>query len=136
MIQRIQSIWLLLASIVAFLTLKLSFYSGTYLPDNLYHQLNGTENLRLTIPTIALGVLTLVTIFVFKNRVTQLWLSLAAIILDMVIIFLYYQTVKDFTRGDYAITAALHILIIIALALAMWGINKDEKLIKESNRFR
>ena len=136
MIQRIQSIWLLVASIVAFLTLKLSFYSGTYLPDNLYHQLNGTENLRLTIPTIALGVLTLVTIFMFKNRVTQLWFSLAAIVLDIVIIFLYYQTVKDFTRGDYAITAALHVVIIIVLALAMRGINKDEKLIKESNRFR
>ena len=136
MIQRIQSVWLLVASIVTFLTLKLSFYSGTYLPDNLYHQLNGTENLKLMIPTIALGVLTLVTIFIFKNRVTQLWLSLAAIILDLVIIFLYYQTVKDFTRGDYAITAALHVIIIIALALAMRGINKDEKLIKESNRFR
>ena len=136
MIQRIQTIWLLVASIVAFLTLKLSFYSGTYLPDNLYHQLNGTENLRLMIPTIALGVLTLVTIFMFKNRVTQLWFSLAAIVLDLVIIFLYYQTVKDFTRGDYAITAALHIVIIIAVALAMRGINKDEKLIKESNRFR
>ena len=136
MIQRIQTIWLLVASIVAFLTLKLSFYSGTYLPDNLYHQLNGTENLRLMIPTIALGVLTLVTIFMFKNRVTQLWFSLAAIVLDLVIIFLYYQTVKDFTRGDYAITAALHIVIIISVALAMRGINKDEKLIKESNRFR
>ena len=136
MIQRIQSVWLLIASIVAFLTLKLSFYSGTYLPDNLYHQLNGTENLRLMIPTIALGVLTLVTIFMFKNRVTQLWFSIAAIILDMVILFLYYQTVKDFTQGDYAITAALHAIIIIALALAMRGINKDEKLIKESNRFR
>ena len=136
MIQRIQSVWLLIASIVAFLTLKLSFYSGTYLPDNLYHQLNGTENLRLMIPTIALGVLTLVTIFMFKNRVTQLWFSLAAIVLDIVIIFLYYQTVKDFTRGDYAITAALHVVIIIVLALAMRGINKDEKLIKESNRFR
>ena len=136
MIQRIQSVWLLIASIVAFLTLKLSFYSGTYLPDNLYHQLNGTENLRLMIPTIALGVLTLVTIFMFKNRVTQLWFSLAAIVLDIVIIFLYYQTVKDFTRGDYAITAALHVVIIIVLVLAMRGINKDEKLIKESNRFR
>ncbi len=136
MIQRIQSIWLLVASILSFLTLKLSFYSGTYLPDNLYHQLNGTENIKLMIPTIALGVLTLVTIFMFKNRVTQLWFSLAAMVLDLVIIFLYYQTVKDFTRGDYAITAALHIVIIIMLTLAMRGINKDQKLIKESNRFR
>ena len=136
MIQRVQSVWLLVASIVAFLTLKFSFYSGTYLPDNLYHQLNGTENLKVMIPTIGLGVLTLVTIFMFKNRVTQLWFSLAAIVLDLVIIFLYYQTVKDFTRGDYAITAALHVIIILVLALAMRGINKDEKLIKESNRFR
>ena len=136
MIQRIQSVWLLVASIVAFLTLKLSFYSGTYLTDNLYHQLNGTENLKVMIPTIGLGVLTLVTIFMFKNRVTQLWFSLAAIVLELVIIFLYYQTVKDITRGDYAITAALHVIIILALALAMRGINKDEKLIKESNRFR
>lgn len=136
MIQRIQSVWLLVASIVTFLTLKLSFYSGTYLPDNLYHQLNGTENLTLMIPTIGLGVLTLITIFLFKSRPTQLWLSLVAIVLDLVLIFLYYRATTDFTKGDYAITAALHIIIIVALVLAVRGINKDEKLIKDSNRLR
>jgi len=136
MIQRIQSVWLLIASIVSFLTLKLSFYSGTYLPDNLYHQLNGKENLTLMIPTIALGMLSFITIFLFKSRPTQMWLSLVAIILDLVIIFLYYRATKDFTKGDYAITAALHIIVIIALVLATRGINKDEKLIKDSNRLR
>ena len=136
MIQRIQSIWLLVASVVTFLTLKLSFYSGTYLPDNLYHQLNGTENMMLMIPTIGLGVLTLITIFLFKNRVTQLWLCMVAILLDLVLIFLYYRETKDFTRGDYAITAVLHLIIIAALILAASGINKDEKLIKDSNRLR
>ena len=136
MIQRIQSVWLLIASIVSFLTLKLSFYSGTYLPDNLYHQLNGKENLTLMIPTIALGMLSFITIFLFKSRPTQMWLSLVAIILDLLIIFLYYRATKDFTKGDYAITAALHIIVIIALVLATRGINKDEKLIKDSNRLR
>ena len=136
MIQRIQSVWLLVASIVTFLTLKLSFYSGTYLPDNLYHQLNGTENLTLMIPTIALGMLSLITIFLFKSRPTQLWLSLVAIVLDLVLIFLYYRATKDFTKGDYAITAVLHIVIIVSLVLASRGINKDEKLIKDSNRLR
>ena len=136
MIQRIQSVWLLVASIVTFLTLKLSFYSGTYLPDNLYHQLNGTENLKLMIPTIALGMLSLITIFLFKSRPTQLWLSLVAIVLDLVLIFLYYRATKDFTKGDYAITAVLHIVIIVSLVLASRGINKDEKLIKDSNRLR
>jgi peptidoglycan/LPS O-acetylase OafA/YrhL len=136
MIQRIQSVWLLIASIVTFLTLKLSFYSGTYLPDNLYHQLNGTENLTLMIPTIGLGVLTLITIFLFKNRVTQLWLCIAAIALDVILVILYYMTTKNFSKGDYAFTAVLHAVIIAALLLAASGINKDEKLIKDSNRLR
>lgn len=136
MIQRIQSIWLLLASVVSFLTLKLSFYSGTYLPDNLYHQLNGTQNLGLMIVTIGLGILTLITIFLFKNRVTQLWLCIVAILLDVLLIFLYYQQTKDFSKGDYAFTAVLHIIIIAALVLAARGINGDEKLIKDSNRLR
>ena len=136
MIQRIQSIWLLIASLVTFLTLKVSFYSGTYLPDNLYHQLNGTQNLGLMIVTIGLGVLTLITIFLFKNRVTQLWLCIVAILLDVLLIFLYYHQTKDFSRGDYAFTAVLHVVIITALVLAARGINGDEKLIKDSNRLR
>ncbi len=136
MIQRIQSVWLLIASIVTFLTLKLSFYSGTHLPDNVYHQLNATENLQLLIPTIALGVVSLVTIFLFKNRATQLWLCMAAIVLDVVLLILYYNTIKDFSKGEYAITAVLHVIIIAALLLAARGINKDEKLIKDSNRLR
>ena len=136
MIQRIQSVWFLVASAVAFLTLKLSFYSGTYLPDNLYHQLNGTENLILMVPTISLGIVTLISIFLYKNRPTQLWLCAVAVIIDMVLVFLYYRATKDFTRGEYAISAALHLLIIVSLALAFIGIKKDEKLIKDSSRFR
>ena len=136
MIQRIQSVWLLIASVVTFLTLKLSFYSGTYLPDNLYHQLNGTQNLPLMIATIGLGVLTLITIFLYKNRHTQLWLCIVAILLDVVLLFLYYRETSSFTRGDYAFTAVLHFIIITALLLAARGINKDEKLIKDSNRLR
>lgn len=136
MIQRIQSIWLLIASVVTFFTLKVSFYSGTYLPDNLYHQLNGTESLTIMIPTIGLGILSLVTIFLFKNRVAQLWLCIVAILLDLLLLFLYYKETSNFTKGDYAFTAVLHIVIITALILAARGINKDEKLIKDSNRLR
>ena len=136
MIQRIQSIWLLITSVVTFLTLKLSFYSGIYLPDNLYHQLNGTQSLTIMIPTIGLGILSLVTIFLFKNRIAQLWLCIVAILLDLLLLFLYYSETSNFTKGDYAFTAVLHILIIVALVLAARGINKDEKLIKDSNRLR
>src|ERR1700712_1293606 len=105
MIQRIQSIWLLIASVLTFITLKFSFYSGTYLPDNQYHQLNGTDNILLMTTTIALGVLTLITIFLYKTRVIQWRLCVAAIILDLLLVFLYFRAIRDFSRGEYAITA-------------------------------
>lgn len=136
MIQRIQSVWLLIAAIVSFLTLKFSFYSGTHLPDNVYHQLNGTENFTLMIPTIALGVLALLTIFLFNNRTTQLRLCLAAILLDVLLIVLYFLAVKNFSNGEFALTAVLHVVVIASLLLAANGINKDEKLIRDSNRLR
>ncbi len=136
MIQRIQSVWLLVATIIAFLTLKFSFYSGTSLPDNQYHQLNGTENIGLMITTIALGVLTLITIFLYKTRIIQLRLCIAGIVLDLLLLFLYYKALQNFTLGEYAITASAHVLIIVALILAARGINKDEKIIKNIDRLR
>ena len=136
MIQRIQSVWLLIASVVSFLTLKLSFYSGTYLPDNQYHQLNGTNDIFLMATTIALGILTFITIFLFKTRVIQLRLCITAILLDLLLIFFYVRAIRDFSKGEYAITAAVHIIIITALIFAARGINKDEKLVKDSNRLR
>lgn len=136
MIQRIQSVWLLIASILTFLTLKFSFYSGTYLPDNQYHQLNGTDNILLMTSTIALGVLALINIFLYKSRIIQLRLCIVAILLDLLLVFLYFRALSDFTRGEYAITAATHLLIIISLILAANGINRDEKLIRSSDRLR
>ena len=136
MIQRIQSVWLTVATIITFITLKVSFYSGTYLPDNQYHQLNGTDNMGLMIITIALGMLSLINIFLFKTRIIQLRLCIVAILLDSLLIFLYYRATQDFTQGEYAIAASSHVIIILALCLAARGINKDEKLIKESNRLR
>ncbi len=136
MIQRMQSVWLLAAAVVTFLTLKFSFYSGTYIPDNKYHQLNGTDNILLMATTIALGILSLITIFLFKKRVIQLRLCIVGILIDLLLIFLYYRVIQDFTQGEYAITSASHIIIIILLILAARGINKDEKLIKDSDRLR
>ena len=136
MIQRIQTVWLLIASVVTFLTLKFSFYSGTYLPDNQYHQLNGTDNILLMVTTIILGMVTFITIFLFRKRVIQLRLSIAAILLDALLVFFYFRAISDFSRGEYAITAAAHLLIIIALVLAARGIDQDEKLVKDSNRLR
>jgi len=128
MIQRLQSVWLLVASIVTFLTLKFSFYSGTHLPDNQYHQLNGTDNFLLMIITVGLGMLTLITIFLYKTRVLQLRLCIAGIFLDLLLLYLYYRATQHFSKGEFAITAAFHLLIILSLIFAANGINKMRNL--------
>lgn len=136
MIQRIQSVWLLVVTVLAFLTLNLSFYSGSFLPDNQYHQLKGTENILLMITTITLGVVALIAIFLYKTRKIQMRLCIVGILLDLILLYFYWSAIQNFTQGEYAITAAAHLLILLSLFMAARGIHKDDKLIKDSDRLR
>lgn len=136
MLQRIQSIWLLIAAIAAILTLKYPFYTGLNGPNNQYHNLVGTDNFLLMILTIGLGVLALITIFLFKDRIMQIRLCIAGILLHIIILFLYIRQLKNFSIGTFSITALLQIVIMASLILAAFAINKDEKMVRDSNRLR
>lgn len=136
MIQRIQSLWLLLASACAFASFKFPYYSGTNAKGFSPYELNATENFLLSIITAIVGGLALFIIFLFKKRTLQLRLCVLGILLEAVLIFLYYREVKTFTQGTYSLTAILHSIIVIVFFLAARAINKDEKLIKDSDRLR
>ncbi len=137
MIQRIQSIWLFLAAVCTFLTINLSFYSGTNAIGVPYQQLNaGNGGFLLLALTIIIGTLAFVNIFMFKNRRLQLRLCVAGIVLEAVLLFLYYKAVTLFTQGTYSLTALLHSAILIFFMLAARGIKKDEDLIRDSERLR
>ena len=136
MIQRIQSIWLLLAAACAFAGFKFSYYSGNKLNDTLLHELKASENFLLMLTTIAVGGLALINIFLFKKRTLQLRLCVLGILLEAVLIFLYYREVTTFTQGTYSLTSILHSVIVLAFVLAARGINKDSKILKESDRLR
>jgi peptidoglycan/LPS O-acetylase OafA/YrhL len=136
MLQRIQTIWLLFASVCVFLTLKFSTYSGTtkdLIPSAF---LTGTSTIPLIMVTLAVGIVSLITIFLYKNRKLQLRLTLLSILLEALLIFLYYNQIKTFTGGAISITALFHLGVIVFLILAARGISSDEKLIKDSNRLR
>ncbi len=136
MIQRIQSLWLLLASACAFAGFKFSYYSGNKLNDTLLHELKASDNFLLMITTIAVGGLALINIFLYKKRTLQLKLCLLGILLEAILIFLYYRETTTFTQGTYSLTAILHSIIVLAFVLAARGINKDSKLVKDSDRLR
>lgn len=139
MIQRIQTIWLLLASACAFLSLKFSFYTGIKATETgeAYTALTGRDNLLLTILTVAVGIAALIMIFLYKDRKRQLWLTVVTTILSIANIVLYFKEVALYKPGgDFALTAVLTFVIPFFLILAIRGIYRDDKLVKSLDRLR
>ena len=138
MIQRIQTIWLLLASACAFLSLKLSFYSGNKIinAQKQFQYLTGRENILLTILSVAVGIAALVIIFLYKDRKMQIRLTIVDMLLSIVNIVLYFSAIKNYVEGNYDFTAIIVFLIPVFLFLAVRGIHKDEKLIRSADRLR
>ena len=148
MIQRVQTLWMILAAIAVFLTIKLSFYSGTLVlqntvdtmtnlaTDGSYHLVKATDNFLILILTSALGTGIIIDIFLYKHRSIQIRIIIAAIIVECLIIFLYIRETNNYSQGNFNVWSILHILIIVFLILAAKGIYNDSKLIKESNRLR
>jgi drug/metabolite transporter (DMT)-like permease len=135
MIQRIQTIWLLLAAAASLATLKFSFYSGVK-DNNLYSELNGTANFALLLISVAVALAAAAAIFLYKNRKLQLQICLLGILLQIAAIVIYFIQVKKYTNGNFTITSVLTFLIPVLFILALLGIRKDEKLIKSMDRLR
>lgn len=138
MIQRKQTLWLLIASIAAFLTLKLPFYTGNIAVQNvkLYKELNASMNIILLITTLLVALGCLATIFLFRDRNKQLIFSTVAAVLSVLIIILNFWQKQKFIDGFISITSVLTFIVPIFIALAIKGIYDDEKLLKSVDRLR
>src|SRR5688572_3185454 len=136
MIQRIQTIWLLLASACAFLTLKFPTYAGTTPEGIPSSELMGMPDFMMTVLTVIIGVLALINIFLYNNRKLQLRLCMLGIILEVILMVLYYLEIDKYLEGTYALTSILHVGVLLFFFLAARGITNDDKIIKESNRLR
>ena len=139
MIQRIQTIWLILATVAAFLTLKFSFFSGNIIgPDQnkTFKYLTATNNLAIQIFTIAIGATAFICIFLYKNRKLQMRISLAAMLLSLLNIVLYFNQTQHFSEGNYDLTALIALVIPVFFFLAAKGVYNDQKLVKSLDRLR
>ena len=136
MIQRIQSLWFLLASACSFLSLTMPFYVGTSKEGIPSYQVTGMENLPIMMLTIATGALAFIIIFLYKKRKRQVRFAVLGIMLELLLILMYYLKVSLFTDGAYTLTSLLQGCVLFFLFLALRGIGKDIKVIKESDRLR
>ncbi len=139
MIQRKQSLWLLLCVIVTALSIKLPFFTGNIIATDgvkTYKILDAQYNLIILIITIVIASFSLFTIFLYKERKRQMLFSFLALLLSFLLIFLYYNQTQLFLDGTLSITSLLVFMIPITLIFAFVGIYNDEKLIKSVDRIR
>ena len=159
MIQRIQTVYLLIAGLVIFGLFLFPYvnYSdlvglgknvkvtGVYsvAAGQSVHE-GGFGYILQTVVTVLLGGLPLFTIFKFKKRKVQLlliWVEIVAIILFAIWLYssasTHLATVSQFLgAGNIGVGFFLLPISIIFCALAMGGVRKDEKLIRSAYRLR
>jgi len=148
MIQRIQSIWLLLAAIVILILLFIPTVGaisdkGEYILYASGLKQTGapqqTTNIPLLAFTVLVGLISLANIFNFRNRKLQIRIASVNIILILGLSFWMSQLVNNvdgLKELNIEPGIFLPLLGVIFSALAIRGIKKDEKLVRSADRLR
>jgi len=140
MIQRQQTLWLLLATAAAILTFMFPFAIGEELVQKTAMRQraeviagNNFFTLLLTIATIGISA---VTIFMFKDRKLQMKLCLLGLLVSVLILVLYFMNMKKLIAATPALWVILPVAVIVGYFMAFRNIRKDEKLVKSLDKLR
>ncbi|MGJ1433177.1 DUF4293 domain-containing protein [Sphingobacterium spiritivorum] len=157
MIQRIQTVWLLLAGVTIFALFLFPYLQyidvagigRKLLVSGSYTAVNGEsvkeESFILqSIATVVLGLIPVYIIFKFKDRKMQIKLILLQIVLLVLFFFWLYsfsgdilsKTSQYLSASNIGVGFFLFPVAIVFLSLAFGGIRKDERLIKSAERLR
>lgn len=138
MIQRIQSLWLLLASLFDAITFRFPFYNGDWQKDTVQTPIDLTAKTTflLTIIAILTGALAFAAIFLFGNRKFQLRLAIVGLLFAIGTIVLYFLEIQNFNSGTISLWCIFSFAVAAFYVLAIRGIRSDQKLIKSLDRLR
>ena len=142
MIQRIQTVYILLATLCSFLMFFFPVWQ-TNVSTSGMDEIGAGSHLLL-LPVAAIGVLVFaIDIFLFKNRKWQIRLCKAGMVLTilfmiMALIFIQQEhnlmnteTLKSFQAG-----AVLPVVSVFSSMLAIKNIKKDEAIVRDMDRLR
>ncbi|AZJ32432.1 protein of unknown function [Tenacibaculum mesophilum] len=144
MIQRIQSIYLLVAGIISGgLTFIVSLWSNSQTnPIYVLDLFSGNSILQKSIPVLFFisALVAIVTIFLFKNRQLQFVLNRLNILINLfllgLLIYLSQTLSGEALVSEKGIGMFFPIIVILLLVLANRAIKKDEDLVKSVDRLR
>ena len=147
MIQRKQTLFLLAVTIIAIILFFIPFQSftlsgqngvQTLMPGCNSQNMNGNIYFPMSLNGLVI-ILSIATIFLFKNRVLQYKLANGLLLLNVFIIGLLflldvYKTVPE--THNYTIGAFLPVIGAAFAFLAAFFIKKDEQLVRSADRIR
>ncbi|MEN8776775.1 MAG: DUF4293 domain-containing protein [Polaribacter sp.] len=143
MIQRIQSVYLLLASVISGVLIFV-FNLWTSISKDIFaiDLLNRESYLLKSIPVLFLvsAILAFVAIFLFKNRKLQFVIGRLAILVNLILLgLLIYVSLTlpgEVSISEKGIGMFIPIIAILLIVLANKAIKKDEDLVKSVDRLR
>ncbi len=144
MIQRIQTIYLFIAAIISGgLTFVFSLWTNTKKILFFAKDAFASDDLLIKLIPILFvisALLSLITIFLFKNRKLQFVLGRLNILTNLFLLgLLIYQSLNlsgETVVSEKGIGLVLPIIVIFLLAIANKAIKKDEDLVKSVDRLR
>jgi hypothetical protein len=133
MIQRIQTIWLLLASAAAFSVLRFPFY---YTPTPFALEINGSAGYSTLISLAFSACLSFITIFLYGNRMLQLKVVIVNFLLSVLVGYFVYKIVVANPGGGFTLPSLALFIIPVLQIMAMVNIYKDDRKVKSADRIR
>jgi hypothetical protein len=142
MIQRIQSVYLILAVLVSTALFFLPLFElPSATADTVSRDFMVTSNALLLVLNSAIGALSFIDIFIYRKRNVQARICRLILILIFVMIALLFYTSDTISNGldqkvIFKIGTYLPLLQVLFVFLAHRGIRKDEKLVRSAERLR
>ncbi|MBE7174168.1 MAG: DUF4293 domain-containing protein [Williamsia sp.] len=143
MIQRIQSVWFLLAALFGFLVTQVPLFV-VKLTNNIERRILATESLLLFSVAVGLACLAAACVFLYKNRSLQFRLAVIGVVVSIALIALEvwqtgnYRTqyANSLVNSSYYWGGLLPVAMAICFILGARGVYKDQKLIRSQDRLR
>lgn len=145
MIQRKQSLWLLIAALlnggVYFFDLYISksAVTGTEMATSL----RVSDHYPTLIIVLVMALVPFITIFMYADRKRQIRMAAMSLLATTSFITMTLMRVSNFTHtappgaaGSYGIGSILPIAGIIFIIMAILGIRSDDKMVKSADRLR
>lgn len=151
MIQRIQSVYMLLAAaiMVIFYFFPIAVFSTNEFAFEFYNcHITHPENLEPPVALLPLAILpfisvlmSLVVIFMYKNRKLQRRLNkvnLLVLLLVVVAVVFYFFRIGNLLQGDvrYGFSGILPLIGMVLVFMANKAIKNDDNLVKAADRIR